>query len=513
MIRRFLQIAIALCMQLCLQPLQVSADPPLRESSKPNILLIVAEDYGPEMGCYGDAFAKTPNLDQLAKQGIRFERAFVPQAGCSQSRASFLTGRYPHQHGQIGLATWGFRLYRSEIESIPKSLSRIGYATGIIGKLHVEPESAIPFDSHDIPASNFNRKNLRDYAKKADAFIAKSQQAEKPFFLSVNFPDAHDPWIRQVDGLPAQPQNAQDVRAMPYMGIDPAGMRPLIADYYNCISRLDSLVGELLLVLEKRGSSENTLVIFIGDHGADMLRGKRTCFEGGLRIPMLLRWPGKISPQVRNELVSTLDLFPTILRTAGAEALEGLAGMELQPLFDPSNSRPTPWRSHYFAEYHTHAAASNYFPQRCVRSDRYKLIENLLPDTIHPDYANTIRKLVEDTEQRGVEPKLDLHEEIANAPEAIRNAYELARKPPKYQLYDLQEDPFEFRNLADSSDHAQILKDLSERLNRWRQESQDPLLDPENLRKLTAEVQSVKKKAVAKDLQWDYIDYFFEAKR
>ena len=233
----------------------------------PNILLIVSEDNGPELGCYGDQFAKTPNLDRLASEGILFQRAYVPQAGCSQSRASFLTGLYPHQHGQIGLATWGFRLYRADIPNLPRSLKEIGYRTGIIGKLHINPASAFPFDLHEIKGANFQRKSLTDYAKHAKSFIDAS---DEPFFLSVNYPDPHDPWIRQVAGLPKNPQLKDDVQIMDYMGIDSPEFREMVADYYNCIARLDLLIGELLQVLDQSGKADNTIVIYIGDHGADM---------------------------------------------------------------------------------------------------------------------------------------------------------------------------------------------------------------------------------------------------
>ncbi len=130
------------------------------EDSRPNILLITSEDNGPELGCYGDPYAKTPHLDALARQGIRFDRAFVTQAGCSQSRASILTGLYPHQNGQIGLATWKFRMYRDDTPNMVRSLKGVGYRTGIIGKLHVNPATAFPFDSKAIPSSNFARKKL-----------------------------------------------------------------------------------------------------------------------------------------------------------------------------------------------------------------------------------------------------------------------------------------------------------------------------------------------------------------
>jgi len=474
------------------------------EAAPPNVLLIVSEDNGPELGCYGDRYARTPNLDKLAIGGVRFNRAFVPQAGCSQSRASLLTGLFPHQHGQIGLATWGFRMYREDTPNLPHSLKAAGYRTGIIGKLHINPESAFPFDFHELTGANFNRKQLGDYAKHAASFISA---ADTPFFLSVNFPDAHDPWLRQVDGLPKSPQTGAEVKAMPYMGVDPPALREMVADYYNSLARLDNCVGELLAVLDKSGKAVNTLVIYMGDHGADMLRGKRTCYEGGLRIPLIVRWPGKAKPQVRDELVSTIDLMPTVLAACGAAALPDLPGVPLQPLLA---DEPLKWRTHLFAEYHTHAAASNYHPQRSVRTDRFKLIENLLPDTLNPDYADTIRKLEGDAKERGQPDfKGSLPRAIAAAHSDVRAAYALMEKPPRYELYDLHADPHEFRNLAATPEHAATLAELTQALTRWRHSTRDPLLDAQNLARLTTEVTAVESKSEGKQLTWGYPDYFF----
>ena len=217
-------------------------------ASRPNILLIVSEDNGPELGCYGDPYARTPNLDRLAAEGVCFNRAFVAQAGCSQSRAAYLTGLYPHQNGQIGLATWNLRMYRRDTPNIPRSLKAAGYRTGIIGKLHINPDGAFPFDMHEIRSANFARENLGDYAKYAEAFFMAE---ERPFFLSVNYPDAHGPWLRQVDGLPKDPLGPDDVRMLAYLGIDPPPMREAIANHYNCMSRLDTLVGDLLDALQR----------------------------------------------------------------------------------------------------------------------------------------------------------------------------------------------------------------------------------------------------------------------
>jgi N-sulfoglucosamine sulfohydrolase len=489
---------------VALATIMFTRTPDLVAAQRPNILLIVSEDNGPELGCYGDPYARTPNLDRLAAEGVRFNRAFVTQSGCSQSRASFLTGLYPHQHGQIGLASWGYQLYREDTANIPRSLKAVGYRTGIIGKLHVNPESAFPFDFAEIPQGNFARRNLGDYAKHAESFITSGDQ---PFFLSVNYPDAHDPWLRQVDGLPKTPQTGRDVKAMAYFGIDPPEMREMVADYYNSMSRLDTLVGDLLAALQRSGKAENTIVVYLGDHGADMLRGKRTCYEGGLRIPLILRWPGHAKPQVREQLVSTVDLMPTFLAATGAAPVSGLAGRALQPLLGDGAAE---WRTHLFSEYHTHAAAANYHPQRAVRTDRFKLIENLLPDTINPDYADTNRKLEGDAIGRGqAEFKGSLSKAIAGASPEVRAAYAVMEKPPRYELYDLQADPYEFRNLAGLPDHAPILAELQKHLTAWREQTQDPLLDPKNLQRLTAEVTAVKGKFDGKQINWGYPDYFF----
>jgi N-sulfoglucosamine sulfohydrolase len=219
---------------------------------------------------------------------VRFDRAFVAQAGCSQSRAAYSDRSLSAPERPDRLATWNFRMYREDTPNIPRSLKAAGYRTGIIGKLHVNPEEAFPFDMHEIRSANFARKNLGDYAKYAEAYFNAD---DRPFFLSVNYPDAHGPWLRQVDGLPKEPLGPDDVKAFAYLGIDPPPMREAIANHYNCMSRLDSLVGDLLDALERSGKADNTLVIYFGDHGADFLRGKRTSYEGGVRVPLIVRWP------------------------------------------------------------------------------------------------------------------------------------------------------------------------------------------------------------------------------
>ena len=460
---------------------------------RPNILLIVSEDNGPEIGAYGTPYVSTPHLDALADSGVRFQNAYVPQAGCSQSRAAFLTGLYPHQNGQIGLATWKFGLYRSDTPNIVRSLKQVGYRTGIIGKLHVNPPEAFPFDFAKIPSANFQRERMERYASFAAEFIG---QAEQPFFLSVNYPDAHRPFLPQVDGIPERPLQAADVEPLEYMQLDSQVLRKDTADYYNSMSRLDRLVGDLLQALADSGKSQDTLVVYLGDHGADLLRGKRTSYEGGVRIPLIIRWPGlQQGGQVREELVSTLDLMPTFLEAAAAGEVAGLAGRTLNPLL--AGQAPQ-WREYLFTEYHLHSN-HNYFPQRTVRDERYKLIRNLMPNTVNPGHAFTIGRFVGDAE---------LLQALERAPERVRTAYQAMARPPEYELYDLAADPYEFSNIASDPAHQDAFERLKGRLQQWRVQTNDPFLDPANTARLKAEIESTLKNGQYERPEgWNYNAY------
>ena len=463
-------------------------------AERPNILLIVSEDNGPELGCYGEPFVQTPVLDRLAADGVRFANAYVPQAGCSQSRAAYLTGLFPHQNGQIGLATWKFRMYRDDTPNIVRSLKNAGYRTGIIGKLHVNPASAFPFDMKKIPSSNFSRKNLKDYAKHAEAFFGAG---DEPFFLSINYPDAHRPFLKQVGGLPKHPLTADQVKPLAYLGLDTPQLRAETANYYNCMSRLDSLIGDLLAALKRSGKADDTLIIYLGDHGADLLRGKRTCYEGGVRIPLIVHWPGKAIPnQVRNELVSTIDLAPTLLAVAEADPVADLPGRSLVPLV---RGQKPEWRRYLFTEYHTHSA-HNFYPQRTVRNARYKLIENLMPGQNNPGYDFTLNRFFP-----------DLPPTIEAAPAHIRASYHRMKTPPKYELYDLQTDPHEFRDLSADAQRADTLAELKRQLAGWRTQTHDPLLSPDNLNRLKAQIDAciVDGKALKPRLTLTYPEYFF----
>ncbi len=462
-------------MQQCQGARSMASESPNETGSsgkRPNILFIVSEDNGQALSCYGSPI-KTPNLDRLASEGTRFLNAYVPQAGCSPSRASFLTGLYPHQNGQVGLATWDYSMYQDHTPNLVNDLKGSGYRTGIIGKIHVNPESAFDFDMWEIHGGNFQRKNLDRYAEAASEFIGAS---DEPFYLQVNYPDAHDPFLPQVDGRPAHVLTGKDVEVLPYFGVSSDKIRQQTADYYNCMVRLDGLVGELLEKLRESGKYENTLIVYIGDHGADLLRGKRTCYEGGTLIPLLIKPAGKGAVNaVSDELVSTIDLYPTFMEATGNPIRDYLPGKSLLPILEGKHEH---LRDYLFTEYHVHSN-HNPWPQRTVRDRRFKLIWNPLTGLENPGYYYTIGKKID---------REDFETALAKVSPMIQQAYDRMRTPPEYELYDLENDPYEWNNLAGDKKYAAEFERLKKVLLNWQKETKDPFIDKEVARRFFQEV-------------------------
>lgn len=475
---------------------------PSLADDRPNVLLIVSEDNGPELGCYGDPYARTPNLDRLAAEGVRFENAFVPYSVCSPSRACFLTGLYPHQNGQIGLATHKFAMYRKDTPNFAALLKGHGYDTGLIGKLHVNPPSAFPFDFTAIPSSNFRRRQSpADYAAAAAQFF--DQADDTPWFLSVNFPDAHLPFLREANGLPIRPLDANDVEPMPWIGVDTPRLREQVANYYNCLERLDFAIGLLLDELQETRQADNTLVFYIGDHGAQFPRGKGTVYEAGLRVPMIVRWPGQAQAgEVRRELVSTLDLLPTALAATGVNPLRELPGQALQPLLAGAAAEET---RPYIYGFTTGSFPGNCFIQHSVRDERFKLISSPRPGT-----DNLIsRSYLDESHPYFVISGATVADQAAIAPH-VRDAFDRWSRPPRYELYDLNADPYEWHNLADDPGLADVRARLIKALTDMQQQTRDPFLDPTTTAAFVAEQLANRDLRYRSNqaFRWSYLDTF-----
>lgn len=440
---------------------------------RPNVLLITADDLGLQLSCYGDPYIQTPHLDALAAKGVKYRTAYVTQASCSSSRSSMFTGLYPHTTGQVGLANAGFVLNPSQVgKNLPAYLKSAGYRTGILGKLHVSPEPSFPFD---FRPGKQDTRDVKAVAKNASEFIG--QESAEPFFLMVNYSDPHvwkdkktgrSGFPPQWKGVPPDPIAEDTVPGWDFQGFDEPVARRRVSNFYNTVKRLDFGVGLLLDELEKSGQAEDTLVIFLGDHGPPFNRGKTTCYESGLRVPFVVRWPGVSGKGIESEaLVSAVDIVPTILDAAGVEFPREFHGQSLRPTL-ASPEVPEGWRQVLVGEFHYHGFQP-FFPRRAIRDTRYKLIHNLLANKEKP-----ISRVDGDPTGR-----FATEEKYVDTPAG--KAFQRYTDPPEWEFYDLQKDPVEFVNLIDDSKHREKIDELKSSLLQWRQETHDPLLEDDGM--------------------------------
>jgi len=434
-----------------------------------NVLLITADDLGTQLNCYGDDTVPTPSLNSLAEQSVLFQTAWVAQASCSSSRSAMLTGTYPHTNGHYGLANAGVGFHCQDKfiqQSIPNVLKRHGFRTGIIGKLHVDPESKFDLDLHT--KEGFGNRDVRRQVELAQTFWKDS--GEQPWFLMFNVFDPHVRGRRPqgapafpdvVKGVPMSPIHAEDVAAWPWQGVDTPVMRRRIAGYYNCVQRVDAAVGMILESLAQIGQQDKTLVIFLGDHGPPFSRGKTTCYNAGLRVPFLLRWPGVSEPHVSEQFVSAVDIAPTIFDAAGLPIPDFVQGMSLRPVAGTSSSAG--WRDVLAAEFHFHGAGG-FYPTRAVTDGRFKLIHRL------PGRAGRPVVSVD-----GDPSSRELAEQSKDHPS--HEAYSRLHQPPEWEFYDLTRDPHEFQNLTGETAYAEAEQRLKDALRNWQEATDDPFRD------------------------------------
>lgn len=429
-----------------------------KEIAKPNIVLITADDLGTQLGCYGDSLAKTPFLDSLASHSIKFANAYVTQASCSPSRGSILTGLYPHQNGQVGSAGRGFSALPG-LANLPSFLRKNGYRTAILGKLHVKPEEDFNFDF-----KVGNVRKTRDVQWVSDTLATFIHNTDQPFFAYINYFDPHvtgtNGFLSQVKGIPSRPYSEKEVKPFPFQGIGIDGQLEKIAGYYNSISRLDEGIRRFMVGLKKQNQAKNTLFIFIGDHGPPFSRAKASCYEAGVKVPLLIHWPQVIKEGIEvHELVSSLDIFPTILELHGKQNEQDLAGRSLYPIL--TGQKPRDWRDYLFTEFTFHGD-QHYFPRRTIRDRRYKLIQN------PKEGNNPINGIDGD---RAYE--LSQHEAYKGT--KVREIFDRLNNPPEFELYDLKNDPWELENLSELSEYDSIQTHLQAELKEWQKQTNDTL--------------------------------------
>jgi N-sulfoglucosamine sulfohydrolase len=438
-------------------------------TERPNIVLVTADDLGLQLGCYGDERVATPRLDRFASEGVRFLHAFVTQASCSSSRSSLLTGLYPSQNGQIGLENRGYEMSKA-FPSAPTLLHKAGYRTGIVGKLHVGPAAAFHFDFDRSANHATVTRDRETMAAIVDEFLGADD--DRPFFFMVNYFDPHVPFVSQVKGLPAGPVRPDDVEPWPFQGgVDSGNLRRRIADYYSCVERLDTLFGDLVDALERRGVAENTVVIFISDNGPPFTLAKATELNAGVHVPLIVRWPGAMQAgTVSPGLVSGVDVFASILDAAGvtAPAQAGWA-RSLRPLL--RGRVPGDWRKHVVTEFTAHQPFA-FFPQRSITDGDHRLVRNLLLDTPNP-------QLDIDSDEAYVRSWDEAYDGSV-----VRMIFDRHRQPPPVELYDLRTDPHCLYNLADEASYRSVRIRLEQALNAWMVAIDDPLRTTEGVEAL-----------------------------
>jgi N-sulfoglucosamine sulfohydrolase len=443
------------------QILTAAASAPALAQRRPkNIVLLIADDLGRHTGAYGDTTAKTPNLDRMAREGVRFTNAFCTTASCSASRSVILSGLHNHTSGHFGHAHSPHNFsYLPTVKSGPELLKEHGYRTGVIAKLHVNPMDKFPWD---LNATRETGRDGKSVAARAREFVQASQG--KPFYLHVGFTDPHRDREgfanRDYPGITRNRFDPAQVKVPSFLPDNPA-TREEVAEYYEAANRLDQGIGMVFDVLRETGELDNSLVVFISDNGMPFANAKTNCYDAGLRLPLIVRAPGlSRRGTVNNAMVSWTDLLPTFLDWAGAKGPDyPLHGRSFLPVLEQEN--PSGWDHVHFS--HTYHEITMYYPMRGVRTRQYKYIRNLFPELEYPHASDLWASKTWQSVLAAGE----------NAKVGQRPVGQYLHRPAE-ELYDVSRDPDELTNLAGSAAHRQTLTALRKQVHEWRGRTKDP---------------------------------------
>lgn len=408
------------------------------KKEKPNILWITIEDWCPDLSCYGTPGIKTPFVDELASQGMRFENAFTTGAVCSASRSAMMTGFHQNYIDGNQHRTHQKQPLPYGIKPIPKIFEEAGYYTSLM---------SWKTDCNFVPNKREELfMDCSDWTKDGKLGWRNCPEG-KPFFARVTFGGTHRSWNRD----PHRPIGINDVVLPPYYADTDFNRR----DWANGLEQMqivDRQVGELLQKLEEDGLAENTIVFFIGDHGRCHIRGKQFLYDGGISIPMIMRWPNRVKPaQVSTDMVMAIDICQTILDAAGIKAPVPLHGKNL--LGEEVKNRKYIFAARDKMD-ETHDA------MRAIRSKDYKLILNLMPERPYLQY---------NAYKEGAYPMLAEMNILYQKGKLTKaqSAFFASRKPD-IELFDLNKDPHEINNLANDPSYAKVKAELLKELENWR---------------------------------------------
>jgi arylsulfatase A-like enzyme len=422
-------------------------------ADRPNILWISLEDTSPDLGCYGDKYAVTPNIDRLAAQGCRYTQAFTHAGVCAPSRSGIITGTYPTSIGTQYMRCKG--VPPAPVKCFTEYLRRAGYYCTNDNKTDYN------FDA-PLTAWDDNRKG---------AHWRNRPTKETPFFAVINLITTHESQVRlpkaQLEArrktlTESELHDPAQAPLPPYYPDTPI-VRQDMANYYDNLTFTDKEVGQILKQLDEDGLAESTIVFFWGDHGRGLPRHKRWIYDSGIRVPLIIRWPGQLQPgSVSDELVAFVDFAPTLLSLAGVEIPLHLQG---QAFLGPKKGSP---REYIYAARDRMDETLDII--RAVRDKRWKYIRNYRPDL---PYAQPIAYMDEmptmkEWRRLAAEGTLEGPQQLFFAP-----------TKPVEELYDTTADPHEIHNLAGDPKHAATLARLRGAHDAWREATGDLGLVPE----------------------------------
>jgi N-sulfoglucosamine sulfohydrolase len=442
----------------------------------PNLVLIVTDDQGLDsVAIYGNSAIRTPKLDALAREGTRFTRAYTSASSCSVSRSVILTGRHGHSTGMYGHVQTVHHFSTFDgVRALPVLLEERGYRTANIGKYHLAPRSVFRF-GEDLgqgrgTASHPISRSTVEMAEASREFIGRDP--EQPFFLYFAPLDPHregpnsttepNSFGNRPGGYPGAPPEiySTDEVAVPDYLPDLPEIRAETAEYYRSVSRVDRGVGRLVEILKAAGQWDNTVVFFLSDNGYAMPGAKTNLYEAGARLPLIIRAPDQPKAgRVSDALFSWADITPTLLDYAGALDKPGaFSGVSQRAVLDGSASsvREVVFGSHTFHE------ITMYYPIRMVRNERFKLLWNPAAALTYPtpsdlQYSVTMAAIT-----------------AMDPPVLGKRSWEAYRHRDVMELYDLDNDPDELRNLAGHPDFQVVRQELEERLRTFQRDSGDP---------------------------------------
>lgn len=451
------------------------------ESDRLNLLFITVDDMNRDsVGIYGSKVKNiTPNIDNLAAEGMRFDHGHVTVSICKPTRAVWMTGRYPHRSGALG-----FEPIRSDVPTLVEALRDGGYYTGIMGKQnHVVPTRPTAWDV--IARGGKDLKNGRDpasYYKAMKTFVAKAKKNGKPFFMMANTQDPHRPFpgsaaeqiAKSKDQTNPNPQYGGGFPAVsrrfepgeidvPGFLPDLPDVRKELAQYFTSVYRADQVVGAVLRALDEAGVAENTLVIFKSDNGMPFPFGKTNVWNASTRTPWIVRWPGVTTAGVLDSrhVVSGIDVAPTFLDAAGLPRLAGTDGRSIVPIL--KGGKHAGWERAFTHVNSTFSGAS--YPMRSVIDARFGYIYNA--------WSNGKTRFQNESQQGLTMPAMN---------KAARTDRQIADRVRHFiyreteELYDYQSDPDALHNLIDDPSYADALGRYRRFMQAHLASTRDPLL-------------------------------------